>query len=381
MWWSQRGRKWQYGGAFHAGFARLYMRKHMPTHPQPHSPTRAHTHTHTELYYADCFSTATVDSWTRLNVTLHVYSLSCLPLLTFISSAPHLLLFMFHFIIFLRTSWARHGTASQHTHTHTGFQWTRCNEPTHTLQALMFFHEMPPGEQHSLSAFLVDTQAHHCATFTQAHHCTTFTQAHLYTQTSNRKSNHILFYTTSYQYVYALHVPRELRLQLLRPQFALTSSVFRAHPSPLNLPEPTKKITYGSFIIPLKLFKPRNYRQWNTQKSNRNTRKIIFKVKHAALYLHSQSTESFYVNTSLSAFTSPCRQNVIRIKCFEKAVNLGNLITTVKTTELSEYELNQGTSKLKNAISVTIHVHHFCHTSSSVRRYLRKVYVVTNKMQ
>ena len=138
-------------------------------------------------------------------------------------------------------------TTAQHSHKLTTAQHSQAHHCTTFTQAP---HCTTFTQAHHCATFTqayhctTFTQAHHCTTLTQAHHCTTLTQAHLYTQTSNRKSNHILFYTTSYQCVYALRVPRELRLQLLRPQFALTSSVFRAHPSPLNLPKPTKRITY-----------------------------------------------------------------------------------------------------------------------------------------
>jgi hypothetical protein len=48
-WSSQRDRKWQYGGAMHAGIVKLHARKHMPSpvRPQPHTDTRARAHTHT----------------------------------------------------------------------------------------------------------------------------------------------------------------------------------------------------------------------------------------------------------------------------------------------------------------------------------------------
>ena len=45
IWWSQRGRKWQYGAyALHAGLIRLHARKHTPA-----PCTHAHTHTHTDV--------------------------------------------------------------------------------------------------------------------------------------------------------------------------------------------------------------------------------------------------------------------------------------------------------------------------------------------
>ena len=40
MWWSQRGRRWQYGGALHAGLVRLYARKHMLAFVHPHTFTQ-----------------------------------------------------------------------------------------------------------------------------------------------------------------------------------------------------------------------------------------------------------------------------------------------------------------------------------------------------
>ena len=66
--WSQTGCWWQYGGALHDGLVRLHSRKHTPApvHPPPH----------THIYNTYCFSTATMASWTRLSVTLHVHCLS-----------------------------------------------------------------------------------------------------------------------------------------------------------------------------------------------------------------------------------------------------------------------------------------------------------------
>ena len=52
--------------------AQAHARARAPTH------TRAHTHTHTQICNSYCFSTATVVSWTRPNVTLYVHCLSCL---------------------------------------------------------------------------------------------------------------------------------------------------------------------------------------------------------------------------------------------------------------------------------------------------------------
>ena len=53
--WSQRGRRWQYGGAMNAGLVRLHMRTHRPAPMQPHPHThtsararaRTGTHSHT----------------------------------------------------------------------------------------------------------------------------------------------------------------------------------------------------------------------------------------------------------------------------------------------------------------------------------------------
>ena len=50
IWWSQVGRRWQYGGRMHAGYVRLHPRKHTPAplhkthaHTSLYSPTRMHT--------------------------------------------------------------------------------------------------------------------------------------------------------------------------------------------------------------------------------------------------------------------------------------------------------------------------------------------------
>jgi hypothetical protein len=80
LWCSQRGRRWQYGGALHNGLVRLHTRKHTPAPLQPrplsHPLTQTHTHTHTELFNTYCFSTATAVAWTRL-VMLCVHGMSC----------------------------------------------------------------------------------------------------------------------------------------------------------------------------------------------------------------------------------------------------------------------------------------------------------------
>ena len=52
-----------------------HIRQHSCT-PMP-SFARARAHTHTQIRNTYCFSTATVVSWTRLNVTLHAHCLSC----------------------------------------------------------------------------------------------------------------------------------------------------------------------------------------------------------------------------------------------------------------------------------------------------------------
>jgi hypothetical protein len=53
VWWSQRGRKWQYGRALHAGLVRIQARKHKPgplnPHPEAHTYTRARARTHTNM--------------------------------------------------------------------------------------------------------------------------------------------------------------------------------------------------------------------------------------------------------------------------------------------------------------------------------------------
>ena len=83
-------RRWQYGGALHAGLVRLYARKYTPAlvHPQPlkyantHACTLTHasafTNTHTEPETSNTywFSTATMILWTRLKITLYVHCFS-----------------------------------------------------------------------------------------------------------------------------------------------------------------------------------------------------------------------------------------------------------------------------------------------------------------
>jgi hypothetical protein len=55
MWWSQRGRRLQYGGPLHAGLVRLHARKHTPAPVIPHTLAhavtheRARAHTHIEI--------------------------------------------------------------------------------------------------------------------------------------------------------------------------------------------------------------------------------------------------------------------------------------------------------------------------------------------
>ena len=86
-WWRQRSRRWQYGDTLHAGLVRLHKRKHTPApapvHSRPHvnartsTRLRARARTHTEICNTNCFFTTTTISRTRLNITLHVYCLSC----------------------------------------------------------------------------------------------------------------------------------------------------------------------------------------------------------------------------------------------------------------------------------------------------------------
>ena len=62
-----------------AGLARLYarMRMHTSTRPGTHIHARASMHTHRPMCNTYCFSSATVVTRTRLNVTLSVHYLSC----------------------------------------------------------------------------------------------------------------------------------------------------------------------------------------------------------------------------------------------------------------------------------------------------------------
>ena len=68
----------QYGAyALSAGLAKLQarMRNYTPTRPS----TRMHAHacTHRPIFNTYCFSTATMVSWTSLNITLYVHCLYC----------------------------------------------------------------------------------------------------------------------------------------------------------------------------------------------------------------------------------------------------------------------------------------------------------------
>jgi hypothetical protein len=78
----------QYGAyALRAGLTRLYarMRLHTPTClGYPHARTHAQACTHRPICNTYCFSTTTMVSWTRLNVTLYVNWLSCYSLRTLI---------------------------------------------------------------------------------------------------------------------------------------------------------------------------------------------------------------------------------------------------------------------------------------------------------
>ena len=42
IWWSQRGRRWQYGGALHAAWVRLHARKHKPAPVHPYADACTH---------------------------------------------------------------------------------------------------------------------------------------------------------------------------------------------------------------------------------------------------------------------------------------------------------------------------------------------------
>jgi hypothetical protein len=70
----------QYGAyVLRAGLARLYarMRMHTPTRLGTHMHACTHKHAHTPICNTYCFSTATMVSWKRLDVTLYVHCLSC----------------------------------------------------------------------------------------------------------------------------------------------------------------------------------------------------------------------------------------------------------------------------------------------------------------
>ena len=68
MWWSQRGRRWKYGGMLHSGLVRL----HAPVlpHPYTHALTHPHSYKHTEICTIYCFFTAT-----HFSVSLHAHFL------------------------------------------------------------------------------------------------------------------------------------------------------------------------------------------------------------------------------------------------------------------------------------------------------------------
>jgi hypothetical protein len=59
-----------YGCALHAGLVRLHARKHTP------APVYPHARTHRVVCSTYCFSTATVVSWTHLDVTSYAHCLS-----------------------------------------------------------------------------------------------------------------------------------------------------------------------------------------------------------------------------------------------------------------------------------------------------------------
>ena len=85
IWWkhiveSERGCRWQYSGTLHAVQVRLHARKRTPvlcTRIRARAHTHTHRHTHTQICNNYSFSTATVVTWTRLIITLHVHCLSC----------------------------------------------------------------------------------------------------------------------------------------------------------------------------------------------------------------------------------------------------------------------------------------------------------------
>jgi hypothetical protein len=72
--WSQRGRRWQYGGALHAGLVRIHLHKHKPASVHTHTHTHTHTICNTATYF---FSTATMVSRTRPLITLYVHCYCC----------------------------------------------------------------------------------------------------------------------------------------------------------------------------------------------------------------------------------------------------------------------------------------------------------------
>jgi hypothetical protein len=111
MWWSQRGHKWRHSMAH----AFCVLDKLSCTRTRTHTSTRSHTHTQTEICNTYCFSTATMVTWTRLNVMLYEHFLSCL----YLSKETRLTRFMPSRVNFTNWTWNRFWYfRSQQQHSH-----------------------------------------------------------------------------------------------------------------------------------------------------------------------------------------------------------------------------------------------------------------------
>jgi hypothetical protein len=84
--WSQRGCRWQIEAALRASLVTIHACKytsapyasvHTSTRTRARARAHTHTHTHTQKYVRHCFSTGTMVSSARLNVTLYEYCISC----------------------------------------------------------------------------------------------------------------------------------------------------------------------------------------------------------------------------------------------------------------------------------------------------------------